>query len=201
MTAIRTDRLLPGFDDPVDRAQRVYRNLLSAMSRPGRVIALDTGLAPLAALQPASLGIAYTLLDVDTPLWLDEAADVPGVRDNLRFHCGCPLVDGPGEAGFALIAGPPAMPALQAFPAGDEAYPDRSATLVLQVEGFHAGRRLLLTGPGIERRAVLAVAGLPGDFAAQWSANSALYPAGVDLVLTAGDYVAALPRSTLVGPA
>jgi len=196
MNAIGTEHLVPGFDDPVDRAQCVYRALLNAMARPGAIVSLDTGLRPVGVLGSASLGAAIALLDGDTPLWLDTNADCPAVRDNLRFHCGCPVVADPGDAAFALVARPAEMPPLSAFPPGDDAWPDRSATLILQVEGFDDGDRLALTGPGIEDRASLAVVGLARDFAAQWAANGALYPAGVDLILTAGGRAAALPRST-----
>lgn len=195
MNAVSAGLLVPGFEDPVDRAQRVYRKLLGAMAGPARVVTLDTGLEAVTPLSPASLGIALTLFDVDTPLWLDPAADRPGVRDNLRFHCGCPVVAAPGESAFALVADPARMPALAAFRSGDDTFPDRAATLIIQVPAFDTGERFVLTGPGIERRTILVVAGLPGDFAAQWAANGALYPAGVDVILTAGDRVAALPRS------
>ena len=46
--------------------------------------------------------------------------------------------------------------------------------------------------------APLRVTGLPDDFAAAWSANRALYPRGVDLILCAGASLAALPRTTMV---
>jgi alpha-D-ribose 1-methylphosphonate 5-triphosphate synthase subunit PhnH len=45
---------------------------------------------------------------------------------------------------------------------------------------------------------VLTVDGLPPDFAALWAANHALFPRGVDLMLCAGNDVAALPRSVTV---
>lgn len=196
MNAVSAGLLVPGFEDPVDRAQRVYRKLLGAMAGPARVVTLDTGLEAVTPLSPASLGIALTLFDVDTPLWLDPAADHPGVRDNLRFHCGCPMVELPGEATFALVADAARMPPLAAFRCGDDSYPDRAATLIIQVPAVDDGEHFVATGPGIEHRTILAVAGLPGDFAAQWAANAALYPAGVDVILTAGDRAAALPRST-----
>jgi alpha-D-ribose 1-methylphosphonate 5-triphosphate synthase subunit PhnH len=45
---------------------------------------------------------------------------------------------------------------------------------------------------------VLHAAGLPGDFVARWAANHALFPRGVDLVLCAGERLAALPRSVAI---
>ncbi len=46
---------------------------------------------------------------------------------------------------------------------------------------------------------MLHVDGLPADFIAQWAANHALYPRGVDMVLCAGDRLCALPRSVQIG--
>lgn len=196
MNAVKAGLLVPGFDDPGKRAQRVYRTVLEAMARPGTVHTLETGVEAVAPLYPATLGVVFSLLDTDTPVWLDAAADRPGVRDNLRFHCGCPLVDEAAAAAFALVVDPLVMPDLTAFPVGDDVYPDRSATLIVQVSAFDAGERFALSGPGIEYRRILEVEGLPADFAGRWAANGALYPAGVDLIITTRSRLAALPRST-----
>ena len=41
-----------------------------------------------------------TLVDNETPLWLDAAA--AAARDWLAFHCGAAVVDTPIDAAFAL---------------------------------------------------------------------------------------------------
>jgi alpha-D-ribose 1-methylphosphonate 5-triphosphate synthase subunit PhnH len=46
--------------------------------------------------------------------------------------------------------------------------------------------------------AILAAEGLPDDFADLWRANRRLFPCGVDLILCAGDHLAALPRSVTI---
>lgn len=199
MNAVSAELLVPGFDDPGERAQRIFRTVLEAMARPGSVHTVDTGLDAVDPLYPATVGFVFSFLDADTPVWLDAAADRPAVRDNLRFHCGCPMVDDPAAAAFAVVIDPGAMPGLAEFRSGDDLYPDRSTTLIVQVEGFDCRERLALSGPGIEHRRMLGVEGLPESFADQWAANGALYPAGVDLVITAGTRLAALPRSTRVG--
>jgi alpha-D-ribose 1-methylphosphonate 5-triphosphate synthase subunit PhnH len=86
------------------------------------------------------------------------------------------------------------MPPLAAFAQGSDAYPDRSATLIVQVESF-TGAALALSGPGIDGSTTLAASPLPADFAAQLAANRALFPRGVDVILCASGEVAALPRS------
>src|SRR5690606_772105 len=64
--------LAPAFDAPVDAAQNVFRQALSAMSEPGT--RHDIGVAP--ALEPlcaASYALCLTLLDSETPVWLAPA--------------------------------------------------------------------------------------------------------------------------------
>jgi alpha-D-ribose 1-methylphosphonate 5-triphosphate synthase subunit PhnH len=62
---------------------------------------------------------------------------------------------------------------------------------------FGNGRRL--TGPGIEKERFLDAGGMPEGFWSAWKANHSKYPLGVDLILSAGRELAALPRTTLVG--
>lgn len=186
-----TGLLGAGFQDPVLESQRCFRAVLDAMSRPGRVARID-GLAE----RPAPLGIAaaavlLTLADADTPVWLDAGEAAAAW---LRFHAGCPIVADPAAADFVLACGMP--PALHALAQGTEEVPHRAATLILQVLSLAEGEGFRLQGPGIAQEHRLAVAGLPADFPAAWAANRAAFPCGVDVILCAGDRLAALPRTT-----
>jgi alpha-D-ribose 1-methylphosphonate 5-triphosphate synthase subunit PhnH len=188
-----------GFADPVLDGQRVFRALLEAMAHPGRVVSVPGPERPPSPLGRAAAAAALALLDFETPLWLDAAAQTPEVAEYLRFHCGTPLVPEPGAAQFALIAHPTAMPPLEAFDAGSDEHPERAATLVLQVDGLATGRGQRLTGPGIDGTTWLDVQGAAPRFWQAVRANAARFPRGVDLLLCAGGRVAALPRSTRVG--
>src|SRR5262249_61466198 len=68
-------------------------------------------------------------------------------------------------------------------------------TLVLQVEGFGTGQRLLLSGPGIADLQSFSAQPLPPDFQARIAANRALFPRGVVVILVSPHALAALPRS------
>jgi alpha-D-ribose 1-methylphosphonate 5-triphosphate synthase subunit PhnH len=189
----------PGFADPVLEAQDVFRAVMMALARPGKVLALDTNLTPPAPLTPELAAIALALCDHETPLWLDPAlAAVPAVADYLRFHTGAPLIADPGAAAFALVSDVPRLPALSHFAQGSDEYPDRSTTIVAAVDRIGEGKRLALEGPGIDGRMVLAVEPLPVNLAAQLQENRARFPRGVDLLFAAPGKVAALPRSTEV---
>ncbi len=192
------DALLAGFTEPVADAQRAFRAVLDAIAHPGRIVAIA---GPAEAPTPvfrATAAIGLTLFDFETPLWLDAASDVPAVREWLKFHTGAPMTAAPGDASFALISRPEDMPPLASFALGSDAYPDRSATVVLQVRGFERGQALALSGPGIDGGATLRVDGLPRSFVAQWRENHARFPLGVDVMLAAGDRLAAVPRSTRI---
>jgi alpha-D-ribose 1-methylphosphonate 5-triphosphate synthase subunit PhnH len=188
-----TPGLTPGFADPVLGAQGCFRALLEAMARPGRPQRVAGPATPPLPLGPAAAAALLTLADADTPVWTDAGA---AAEAWLRFHAGCPLVADPAAAAFLLATGMP--PALAALAQGSEEEPHRSATLVLQVAVLQEGIGWRLTGPGIDREHRLRVHGLPADFATQWAANRAGFPRGVDVVLCAGDWLAALPRTTRI---
>ena len=188
--------LPPAFADPVLDAQSVFRTAMNAMARPGRVLQLDCELAPPAPLSTGAAAIALALADYETPLWLDAGlAATEAVANWLRFHTGAPVVDDPARAVFALISDARALPDFSLFSSGEQDYPDRSATLIVQVESLSAGTALRVSGPGIETTQVLQAMPLPADFADRARANRALFPRGVDFLLAADKAVAALPRS------
>jgi len=189
----------PGLADPTLDSQRVFRSVLEATSRPGRLVNLAAAIEPPPPLHPATAAVCLTLLDFDTPLWLDGEAARPEVVEWLRFHCGMPLTAEPAAAGFALIADSRTMPALGAFNDGTAEHPERSATVILQVGALIGGTGRRLTGPGIADHARLDVAGVPDGFWSWAADNHARFPRGVDVLLSAGRVIAALPRTTRVG--
>ena len=191
-------RLEPGFADPVHDAQTCFRAVLDAMAHPGRIVPLPVSLAG-GAPTPLGLGaalIALTLCDNDTPVWLDEAS--AGAAGYLTFHCGAPLVSSPADARFAFLADAAALPPLETFALGTDEYPERSATVVIEVAGLSSGSGAVLRGPGIPGEARLAAAGLPARFWRERAALNELFPRGLDVLFVNGAAVAALPRSTRV---
>lgn len=182
-----------GFASPVEAAQRVFRTLLTALSEPGRILALPPCCAPPEGLDPAAAAAVLALADGDTPLWLDPSARA--AASYMRFHTGAPIV-GTEEAALFLLAAAKHRPALSQLQAGTPEYPDRSATLILSVEDLVEGEGWHLSGPGIAGTRRLLVRGLDERFAEEWRASHARFPLGVDVVFAARDRLAALPRST-----
>jgi alpha-D-ribose 1-methylphosphonate 5-triphosphate synthase subunit PhnH len=175
------------------------------MARPGTVAPVGPLAKPPAPLSATAAAVALTLCDHDTPLWLDSLlAASAAVYSWLGFHTGAPLVDRPGDAAFALAASPAGLPPLHHFAQGTHEYPDRSATLILQVDALSSdvgtATCLRLRGPGIATTAALAVAPLPPRFVERWRENRARFPRGVDLILAAPGALACLPRSVRIEP-
>lgn len=189
--------IAPGLADPSHDAQRLFRAVLDAFSHPGCILALPDAPPGVGPLSAAATAFVLTLVDRDTPLFLAPAFDVAPVRDFVRFHTGASIVSREADALFALLT-PDRAPLLDGFAIGSDPYPDRSATLIVEVNSVAGGAPRTLRGPGIATRTEIAVAGLPDTFWTEWAANHALFPCGVDVVFTAGGRLLALPRSIVV---
>ena len=193
-TAPVIHRLLPGLPDPVLDSQRVFRAALDAFSNPGRTVAVPVEVEAPARLEPASAAFLLTMADFETPLWLQESDSA--VVEYLRFHCGTRLVENPGEARFALVTDAATMPDLDRYHPGEPEYPDRSTTVLIQVQHRRRGPAVSLRGPGIRSTESLNAGGLKAGFWVQWKRNDALFPCGVDVLFTQGNTFRALPRTT-----
>jgi alpha-D-ribose 1-methylphosphonate 5-triphosphate synthase subunit PhnH len=171
------------FADPPAASAVAFRAIMEAMARPGTIRRVA---APAPdGLSPAAAAVLLVLADPTTPIW------ALGGQDWLIFHTGAPITGNRAEAAFAVGTWEDLMP-LADWSRGTPDYPDRSATLIVEVPRLDGpGQRL--TGPGIETEARLP---LPDPRAL--ADNAARYPLGVDYLLTCRDRIAALPRSTRI---
>ena len=186
-----------GFADKVMSAQSTFRSVMDALARPGSVqqIVAVAGTPP--PVMRGAAAIALTLFDHDTPVWLDPLmSETLDVTKWLKFHTGAPVIRDPSICSFALIADPRALPALDRFAFGSNEYPDRSTTLILQVESLTRGQSLELRGPGIDGTAALHATIQPADLFERLAINATLFPRGIDVVLVADDAIVAIPRTT-----
>jgi alpha-D-ribose 1-methylphosphonate 5-triphosphate synthase subunit PhnH len=188
--------LAPAFDDPALASQAVFRTVMEALARPGLARPLVSRLAVPPPLSATAAAVALTLLDFETSFWLDQGLAAAGeVAAWFKFHTGAPRTTESARATFAFVSDPAAMPPFDAFSPGSLEYPDRSTTLVVQVESFPHGDGLALAGPGIAGTRSFSAQPLPADFRARLIANREMFPRGIDLILVSEDAVAALPRS------
>ena len=181
--------LTGGFSDPPVQSAQAFRAALNALSRPGTIEVLRGARAP-APVSEAAATLLLTLCDRETPVFLAEGHDGAEIRDWIAFHIGAPIVPR-AEALFAL-GGWAALAPLSEFAVGTPQYPDRGATLIVEMDALsnHGAR---LRGPGIKDSASLSLPDVD-----TFRANRLLFPLGLDFYLTCGDRLAGLPRSTKV---
>jgi alpha-D-ribose 1-methylphosphonate 5-triphosphate synthase subunit PhnH len=202
MNAPDLSALGAGFSSEAHGSQSVFRAALQALSHPGRCVDVPQDAQVPSAGHPASAAWLLAMLDADCTLWLSPTLAGSDAALWLHFHTGCQLVQDLAQAQFMWVAEPDALPNLATLPQGTEAYPDQSATCVVDVKRLQADVQgqagWSLRGPGIQNQALLHVEGLPADFLAQWSANHARFPRGVDVFLAAQQQLVGLPRTTAI---
>lgn len=191
-----------GLQPPATRAPSAVPGLSGMPDVPDVPDVLD------APALPGAMGLAQavsllTLLDTETPLHLAGALASAAARTWLRFHGGVPVTAEPAQSAYAACLAADCLPALwTALAGGTDDQPQDGATLLIDVPALAdqapvpGAATLRLSGPGIRGAAHLAVAGLPPAFWAWRRSLQAHYPCGVDLLLSCGDRVAAIPRSS-----
>jgi len=194
----KNDVLAGGFAEPVFHAQSVFKLMMDAMARPGTIQTVAPDALPPAPLGVAAGAIALTLCDHDTPVWLSSGLAKSAVPQWLGFHTGAPVTPAKAEARFAFVEAGTPLSSFGLFAAGTQEYPDRSTTVVIELADIEGGRKLALMGPGIKTVADIAPLGLPDSFLRLWTENRALFPRGIDIVLTSGSRFLCLPRTTKI---
>lgn len=194
-TQVVTTPLAAGFADPVREQQRAFRAAMDALARPGRIVPHQSRLqgAPVAA---NAADLALTLLDFEVRYFLGDS--LAGAEEFMTFHTGSVRTRVAGEAEFAFLDLRKDALDLAAFMQGIPEYPDRSTTIIALCATLDAASPLVLRGPGIAGAVPLAIDPLPADFVAQWSANAARAPLGVDMVFVSDAGFVGLPRSARI---
>ncbi len=178
-----------GFSHAAHQSAHAFRAAMRAMAQPGQIYGIS-GSVPPAPMSVAAGTLILTLCDPGTPLYLAGDYDQPVVRDWITFHTGAPI-SGPLDCAFAVGTWAGLLP-LTAYRSGTAEYPDRSATVIVEMLELSA-TGATLRGPGIKATAMLSLPDL-----APFQANARIYPLGLDFYFTAGEQLAALPRTTQV---
>ena len=192
--------LMPGFGDVVHDSQGVFRALLDALARPGRIVSVESLLpgyqadANGAAL--AAFASLLALADYSTPVFVQR--DDRALADALRFHAGATLTRDCAQATFAYVHDAASMPPLDAFSLGEPEAPENAATLFIRVDSLTDGAPLTWQGPGIRDASTVGIAGLPGKFWDERAALASRFPCGIDCYFVAGGSLVGLPRTTRV---
>lgn len=177
----------------------MFRTSLNALSYPGRPLEMPLDCALPRQGQGAAASLLLGLLDSDTTLWMSPSVLHSDATPWLRFHTGCKVVEDVSTAQFIWVAYGDSLPQMSSLMLGSDAYPDQSATCIIETQGFDTDvTDLVLKGPGIEGERTLKVLGLPDAFLEQWTNNHGIFPRGVDVFLTDATHVIGLPRTTRI---
>jgi len=197
MTEQELQHIAAGFTHEAFGSQAVFRMVMDALSHPGRPLVVPIQCELPHKGQPAAAVILLSLLDADTRLWLSPTLVSSDAEQWLRFHTGCIIVKDISEAHFVWVALGDNLPALSSLRTGSDAYPDQSATCILETLTLQADiAGWVLNGPGIPKQRLLQVTGLAPYFTHAWQNNHASFPRGVDILLTTPTHLVGLPRTT-----
>ena len=180
------------------RAAHDFRAILNAFAKPGHQENLPQLKEKPSALHSASVVLALTLCDYQSPVWLSPRVNTSDVRSFLRFHTGASLVADVAAAQFAFIESGEFADHFPRFNRGSDEYPDRSTTVIVQAGALTAPQRVRLEGPGIKTKAEIAVAGFGPR---EWNLISderILFPLGIDIAIVSNTKLVGLPRSTRI---
>lgn len=171
-----------------DIQQRIFRELVEAYSRPGDIRDLGARIdgtaaqrAVLATLMDGEMTLADPhgqIAPADWPL----LQATPGVAENARYVA----ADGRRAPDFQ-----PRLGSLES--------PEFGATVLVEVDCVgEGGLTLELSGPGVDCRRTLCLAGLHPDWLARRADWVGGFPLGVDLLLSDARRLVALPRTTRI---
>jgi alpha-D-ribose 1-methylphosphonate 5-triphosphate synthase subunit PhnH len=188
---------LTGFADRSRDAARCFRAALDAMAQPGTLANVALPDDPPAPLSHAAAALLLTLSDADATVWLAGVWAAPEVDTLLRLRCGAAPATDTRSAAFA-VGDWNALRGVPEWRRGEADYPDRAITLIVEVERLTAGHGVRLTGPGVRGETRLGVQGVDAAFWSLIAENARTTPLGLDVFVTAGHSLAALPRSVRI---
>ena len=172
------------------RSQQTFTTLMWALSRPGEVQTFTPLEHDVTGLET----IAQTVLDLETSFFTPDTALCSKLK-RTGAHC--------QPANRAAYQFYPSLELEQLFllesvPIGTLLNPHQSATLVIACE-FGVGVKLELSGPGIQDKSRLEVAGLPLEFF-NLRNRVVSFPLGWDVLLASRNLsevkLVGIPRST-----
>lgn len=183
--------------DKVFDTQHIYRLLIDAMSRPGKINMLPSTicLTPPSALQKAAAAVAFTMLDHETGFCcLSSRHDV---SDYIAINTGA-AVQSVDAAEFIIFAGS-SYAEISSACCGSLLSPEQGATLIIMVDRISNADgvlRLQLSGPGVKDSCDLFINGLEQKNLEIISQLNSEFPLGVDVIYTDGSgNIACVPRS------
>ncbi|MEQ6970455.1 phosphonate C-P lyase system protein PhnH [Pectobacterium polaris] len=188
--------MMTGFAHPVFGTQLCFRKIVKAMSEPGSLVTVPN-VSGLESMSSATAATLLTLTSHTTPLFIDPKIGNPLLLRTLCLHTNVPIATTLDGADFVLLSGNRFSYDLMALSCGSEVEPEKSTTVIVEVEGMHDGPCLKLTGPGIKTHRIISPR-LPVSVRDYLCNRPHAFPTGLDFLFTSGKKLFAIPRSTHV---
>lgn len=186
------------FDDVHD-CQEAFRNILYAISNPGRIASISEQANKLQTEKSAVLTIALTLLDKETSYCVADNEDFAKTISELTYSSKVNFKSSDKSAGIIFVTeecGPDEINGIIGWAnPGTLIEPHTSSILVVVVDKFNDTETCRLKGPGINE--AISV-GLP-EYAREWIRQRDLigyeFPTGIDIYfVTASGEIMIIPR-------
>ena len=136
-----------GFKDKTFESQEAFRLILQATSNPGKKIQFTNDYHSLENLNASSINIIFTLLDLDTNVFIQSAQE-SNISNFIKLHTGAPITKNKVESDFAVVTDGDLD--FDSFHVGLDQYPDKATTLIIQIHSMSQGEDFVLSGPGIK---------------------------------------------------
>lgn len=193
-----------GFENIERDSQNIFRQVLNSFSRPGIAFDINPRVKSSASVT-YSIGVSLLLALMETGSVLYTPGELidSNLSNFLKFHTGCKLTTIANQAHYIWVQDPQCLPSLSSCALGSVEYPEKSSTLIIEVESFKSPTQLSANhtwhGPGIKEGIDLEIMGLNDSFWKERQEIRLLYPCGVDIIFCTATQIVALPRSTRVG--
>lgn len=192
--------------DEVHHSQSHFRELLDSMARPGKVNTLEElNVSPPAGVLKSTAYVCLALLNRDVSYYHSNGSNA--IEEYLRINTGCTYAE-LEEADFIVAKGSDMPEMVEFAKEGILTYPETGASLILEVdhvseEEISPAIKLGLSGPGVDGKRIIWVAGWQCSWVQSLNEKNCEYPLGVDTILSfetpRGEArICCIPRSTKI---
>ncbi|MFC7365842.1 MULTISPECIES: phosphonate C-P lyase system protein PhnH [Bhargavaea] len=189
--------------DSVHDIQKVYRELLQCMARPGKIADIRESADKadfVRECHPATFLVVQTLLDAEVTFHVlgDRTDTIRRKIADYTFAAHTTAEDADYIIAPKGTSETELLEAMRDCKAGTLENPHQSAAWIIESEalGGPSGRKL--SGPGIRDEAEAPIA-LSEAFVSTRNLKAHEFPTGIDLIFTDGDgYISCIPRTTAI---
>lgn len=177
----------------VHQTQQHYRTLVDIFSYPGKIAKNVEKPNNYSTFCDGVLMTAMTLLDNEVTFHTTFKSD----GQEFSTLTGAMMADEIGESDYLIIKEKDLTTEIfEKASIGTLPSPEKSATLIIEVESFHEGQFYKLTGPGIKDEVMVQIS-LEPEWVSNRNGKCEEYPLGIDLILIDGQSnMMSIPRTT-----